>query len=59
VSAVYDEAAVRAMEALPLLRNTEVHSTVILAQVDEVTFRKLGMHLSSEPMYQTKKLFHN
>ena len=59
VSAVYDSDAARAMEALPLLRNTEVHSTVILSQVDEITFRKLGMHLSCEPAYQTKKLYHN
>ena len=59
VSASYDEDAKRAMDALPLLRSSEVHSTVILSQVDESTFRKLGMHLSSEPMYQTKKLFHN
>jgi len=59
VSAVYDEAAVRAMEALPLLRNTEVHSTVILTEVDAGIFRKLGMHLTCDPEYQTKKLFHN
>ena len=59
VSAVYDADAKAAMEAIPKLRNSEVHSTVILSQVDEVTFRKLGMHLSSEPKYQTKKLYHN
>lgn len=59
VSAAYDDDAKRAMEALPKLCNSEVHSTVILSQVDEGTFRKLGMHLSSEPKYQTKKLYHN
>ena len=58
VSAVYDENAKKAMDALPKLKNSEVHSTVILSQVDEGTFRKLGMHLSSEPKYQTKKLYH-
>ncbi|MBQ8381313.1 MAG: DUF1846 domain-containing protein [Clostridia bacterium] len=58
VSAVYDDDAKRAIEALPLLKNAEVHSTVILSQVDESTFRKLGMHLSCEPKYQTKKLYH-
>ena len=59
VSAAYDEDARRAMDVLPLLKNAEVHSTVILSQVDESIFRKLGMHLSCEPRYQTKKLYHN
>ena len=59
VSAVNDNDAKRAMEALPLLKDAEVHSTVILSQVDESVLRKLGMHLSCEPKYQTKKLYHS
>ena len=59
VSAAYDDDAKRAMDSLPSLANAEIHSTVILSQVDESTFRKLGMHLSCEPSYQTKKLYHN
>ena len=59
VSAVTSEYARRAMAALPQLRYAEVHSTVILSQVDTSTFRKLGLNLSCEPKYQTKKLFHN
>ena len=59
VSAVYDDDAKRAVDAIPLLRNAQIHSTVILSQVDESVFRKLGMQLTCEPMYQTKKLFHN
>ena len=58
VSAVKSPTARRAMEALEQLRNTEVHSTVILSQADAQTFRKLGMNLSCEPKYQTKKLYH-
>ena len=58
ISAAYDDGAKLAIEALPKLRNAEVHSTVILSQVDSGTFRKLGMHLSCEPKYQTKKLYH-
>ncbi|MBR2343729.1 MAG: DUF1846 domain-containing protein [Clostridia bacterium] len=58
ISAVGNPSAARAMAALPSLRYAEVHSTVILSQVDENTFRKLGVNLTSEPMYQTKKLFH-
>lgn len=58
ISAVTDEASRRAMEALPLLKYAEVHSTVILSQVDTSTFRKLGLNLTCEPKYQSKKLFH-
>ena len=59
ISAVGNNSAARAMKALPSLRYAEVHSTVILSQVDAGTFRKLGVNLTSEPRYQTKKLFHN
>jgi uncharacterized protein (UPF0371 family) len=47
-----------AFEAIPKLKYAELHSTVILSQVDAATFRKLGMNISCEPQYQTKKLFH-
>ena len=59
VSAANNPYAKRAFDAIPRLRYSEVHSTVILSQVDSATFRKLGMNLSCEPKYQTKKLFHN
>ena len=59
VSAAKSERAKKAIDALPLLRYSEVHSTVILSQVDTDTFRKLGVNLTVEPKYQTKKLFHN
>ena len=59
ISAVTDPDAKRAMDSISALRYAEVHSTVILSQVDTSTFRKLGLNLSCEPMYQTKKLFHN
>ena len=59
VSAADSKRATRAMEALRELRGTELHSTVILSQVDTNTLRKLGINLTCEPSYQTKKLFHN
>ena len=59
ISAASDKDAKRAMDAIPSLRYCEIHSTVILSQIDTSTFRKLGLNLSSEPMYQTKKLYHN
>ena len=58
ISAANNEYARRAMEAIPRLKYAEVHSTVILSQVDTDTFRKLGVNLTTEPKYQTKKLFH-
>jgi len=58
VSAANNPCSRRALEALPSLKYAEVHSTVILSQVDYTTFRKLGVNLSCEPKYQTKKLFH-
>jgi uncharacterized protein (UPF0371 family) len=58
VSAANSENARRALEVIDQLKHTEVHSTVILSQVDSGTFRKLGVNLSCEPRYQTKKLFH-
>ena len=59
ISAVNNPDAARAMAAIPKLKYSEVHSTVILSQVDAQTFRKLGMGLTTEPQYQTKKLYHN
>ena len=59
ISAVNNPFAARAMAAIPKLKYSEVHSTVILSQVDAQTFRKLGMGLTTEPQYQTKKLYHN
>ena len=58
VSAANSADAKRALDAIPQLRGAEIHSTVILSQVDTGTFRKLGVNLSCEPKYQTKKLFH-
>ncbi len=58
VSAATSEYAKRAMQVLPMLKNTEAHSTVILSQVDMSTFRKLGLNVTCEPIYQTKKLYH-
>ena len=50
--------AEEAMQQLENLKCCEVHSSVILSGVDEGVFRKLGMHLTCEPVYETKKLYH-
>ena len=53
-----DSNAEKAFAALPKLRGCDVHSSVIISQVDEGLYKKLGMYASSEPEYQTKCLFH-
>ena len=58
ISAATNEDAKKAVSCLSALRGCEAHSTVILPQVDAGIFRKLGIHLTCEPQYQTKKLFH-
>lgn len=59
VSAVTSEIAVKAIDQLAKLKGCEAHSTVILSGVDENVFRKLGVNITYEPKYQTKKLYHH
>lgn len=58
VCALTDYNAKIALEKLPNLRHCEVHSSVILSQVDVGVFRRLGVNLTMEPTYQTSKLYH-
>ncbi len=51
ISAATDPQAELAMEQLYKLRGCDVHSSVILSQVDERTFKRLGVHLTCEPRY--------
>ena len=56
--AVTNPTAELAMEALSSLRGAEVHSTVILSSVDENVFKKLGAHVTFEPVYESQRLYH-
>ena len=58
ISAATDPTAARAMDALSDLKDCDAHSTVILSQVDDGMFKKLGMNVTCEPVYQNKKLYH-
>ena len=51
-----DNRAKIAMEQLDKLRGCEIHSSVILSSVDENVFRRLGVNLTCEPVYQTKTI---
>ena len=59
ICAATDDLAKRALDNAYKLAGCEAHSSVILSSVDENVFRKLGVNLTSEPKYQTKKLYHN
>ncbi|KIP54383.1 DUF1846 domain-containing protein [Prevotella pectinovora] len=50
-----DENCRRALEQLPKLRDCQVHSTVILSDVDQRIFKKLGVQLTCEPVMKTVK----
>lgn len=58
ICAVTAPTAALAMQQLPKLRGLEMHSSVILSQVDANVIKKLGINLTSEPRYQSKKLYH-
>ncbi len=52
ICAATNPTAEMAMEQLGRLRGCEVHSSVILSQVDEKVFRRLGINITCEPQYQ-------
>lgn len=58
ICAATNPTAALAMQQLSKLRGCEAHSTVILSRVDENVFQKLGVNITCEPQYQTKKLYH-
>ncbi len=49
VSAVTNPMAAHALKQLDKLKGAQFHSSVILSHVDEMTLKKLGMHLTCEP----------
>ncbi len=59
ICAVTSDVAKKALDQVKNLNGCEAHSTVILARSDEGLFKKLGINITFEPKYQTKKLYHN
>ena len=59
ICAATSDLAKTALDNAYKLAGCEYHSSVILSRVDENVFRKLGVNLTCEPKYQTKKLYHN
>ena len=58
MSAATDDIAKKALAQLPVLRGCQVHTSVMLSDVDIKIFKKLGVELTSEPVYEHKKLYH-
>lgn len=56
--AATDANAQIALEQLPKLKRCQVHTSVMLSDVDIKVFKKLGMDLTSEPIYEHKKIYH-
>ena len=49
IAAKEDENARKCIEALPLLKGCEIHSTIILTKKDQTTLRNLNMNLTCNP----------
>ena len=47
-----------AQRQMPKLRGCDAHFSVILSDEDEKLLRQLGINVSFEPKYETKKLYH-
>ena len=57
ICAVTDKNAETALAQLKRLKGCEMHSSVILSEVDVKVLKKLGINLTCEPVYQTKRLY--
>jgi uncharacterized protein (UPF0371 family) len=58
ISATGNPQARQALDCLNTLRCCEAHSSVILSRADSATYKKLGLNLTSEPRYESNKLYH-
>ncbi len=58
MSALTNPIALQAKEQLVNLSGSEAHFTVVLSEEDEMLLRRLGIHVSCEPQYETKRLYH-
>ncbi len=57
MSAALNDVARLALDQLPKLRGCQVHTSVMLSDVDIKVFKKLGIQLTSEPRYEYKRLY--
>lgn len=55
--ATTDPNAKLAISKLPELAGAQVHTSVMLSDVDKNVFKKLGMQLTSEPVIENKRIY--
>jgi len=58
ISALTNPLAQMAIEQLPKLKGSHVHFTTIPSDEDERRLKRLGIHVSCEPQYESKRLYH-
>ena len=56
-TAATSDLAKLALAQLPKLKSRQVHSSVMLSSVDKTVFKKLGVQLTCEAVYEHKKLY--
>ena len=58
IQALTNPLAELAIKQLPKLKGSELHSTIILSEVDLKTFKLLGINVTEEPMNYQRKLYY-
>ena len=58
ISALTNPLAALAKQQLPGLRGSEAHFSVIISEEDLKILKRLGVRVSCEPKYETKRLYH-
>ncbi len=58
ISATTNPVAAQAVDKLAELRGCQAHTTVLLSAADLGVYKRLGLQLTSEPQYESNKLFH-
>ena len=59
VCAIQDSNAAAALEQLPNLKGSDMHSSVMLSSVDLNSLRRLGLTVTCEPKYGTNKFYND
>ncbi|WP_394925215.1 DUF1846 domain-containing protein [uncultured Robinsoniella sp.] len=58
ISAATSEKAKLALAQLPKLSGCQAHTSVMLSMVDIKQFKRLSVQLTSEPVYEDKRIYH-
>ena len=58
ISALSDPISNTAKKQLANLKGSDAHFSVIISDEDEKILRRLGINVSCEPQYETKRLYH-